>query len=224
MNAVAWAVPEAVNAGVPLRLVCVHEPHSIGEDHDGVLCRASGVARDVDSRVIVETRTRTGELGSALIDESRDATLVCVGAVQPRRPDETWFGATAVALSAGSHCPVAIIRTGFFGVTDGAIATVLNDDSDNDDVIHVAMSEGRLRHATVRIVDRRRDSWIRRYPDVHVDVVAAGCGEARAGTPSRLVQLAVVGRGDGERFPHANPLDCHPIVGYPDCSVLLVRG
>lgn len=223
VNAVAWAVPEAVHRDVPLRLVHVCAPGSDIDGDDAVLCQAHGVAEGVDSRVIVQTRTRVGDPSAALLDESHAASLVCIGAVQPEPSGATWFGGIATTLSTAAHCPVAIVRTGFRDVADGAIATVMNDEADNDDVIHVAMSEGRLRRATVRIVDRRSDSWIRRYPDVHVDVVAAGVGAARDGAPAGPLQLAVVGRADADRLPSANPLNCHPIVGYPDCSVLVVR-
>ena len=89
----------------------------------------------------------------------------------------------------------------------------------------LAMHEGRLRNAIVRQVDRRLNSWIRRYPDVHVETVAAGTG-CRYGNSSHQhagVQLAVVGQADADKISTLAVPNCHPIVDYPACSVLLVR-
>ena len=78
-----------------------------------------------------------------------------------------------------------------------------NDESDNDAVVHCAMEEGRLRRAPVLLMDRRLDSWVRRYPDVHVQTVAARQGGRRRGeNRSDSIQLAVVGIADAE---HVEP-------------------
>ncbi len=107
------------------------------------------------------------------------------------------------------------------------IAVVLNDEPDNDEVVHQAMEEGRRRHATVRQIDRRLISWVRRYPDVHVQTVAAGAGgrsvEKHSSAIELAIELAVVGRADAEGMAGLATPNCHPIVGYPDCSVLVVR-
>ncbi|OBF29569.1 hypothetical protein A5724_25055 [Mycobacterium sp. ACS1612] len=102
---------------------------------------------------------------------------------------------------------------------------MLDDRPDNDARVHLAMQEGRLRKATVRQVDRRVDSWIRRYPDVPVEVVAAGTGRQyrQSDGDGADVQLAVVGAADAGAAATLTMPNCHPILGYPDCSVLLVR-
>ncbi len=103
------------------------------------------------------------------------------------------------------------------------VAVVLNDDPDNDEVVHQAMEQGRRRHATVRQIDRRLDSWVRRYPDVHVETVAAGTGARSGGKGSTAIELAVVGSADASEMAGLATPNCHPIVGFPDCSVLVVR-
>jgi hypothetical protein len=85
------------------------------------------------------------------------------------------------------------------------------------------MEEGRRRHATVRQIDRRLNSWVRRYPDVHVQTVAAGTGPKHHETLGTAIELAVVGTADAEGMAALATPNCHPIVGYPDCSVLVVR-
>jgi hypothetical protein len=85
------------------------------------------------------------------------------------------------------------------------------------------MEEGRLRKATVRQIDRRLSGWARRYPDVHVELVAAGAGVKLTENHSNAIDLAVVGQADANEIAGLRALNCHPIPGYPDCSVLLVR-
>ena len=138
------------------------------------------------------------------------------------------FGPTASALAERACCPVAIIRSRGDGTpdTDGVVSVVLSDEADNDEVVHLAMHEGRLRGATVRQIDQRTDSWIRRYPDVHVETVAAGTGrqyrELRASPSMQSDWPSWVAR-DADKITSLRVPNCHPILGYPDCSVLLVR-
>ncbi|PRC42584.1 universal stress protein UspA, partial [Mycobacterium sp. ITM-2017-0098] len=108
--------------------------------------------------------------------------------------------------------------------TDGVISVVVSDEPGNDDVVHFAMQEGRIRHATVRQIDLRTESWIRRYPDVHVETVAAGTGRWYGQeTADARVGLAVVGCSDGLNLAAASSPNCHPIQGFPECSMLIVR-
>jgi hypothetical protein len=85
------------------------------------------------------------------------------------------------------------------------------------------MEEARRLHATVRQIDRRLNSWIRRYPDVAVQTVAAGTGMKSSEKQSSAIELAVVGSADADEIAGLATPNCHPIVGYPDCSVLVVR-
>jgi hypothetical protein len=135
------------------------------------------------------------------------------------------LGPTAAALVTDAQCPVAIIRTNPDGSPTelGVIAVVLTDEPDNDEVVRQAMEEGRRRHATVRQIDRRLNSWVRRYPDVHVQTVAAGTGAKSGEKHSSAIELAVVGSADAAEIAGLATPNCHPIVGYPDCSVLVVR-
>jgi hypothetical protein len=97
----------------------------------------------------------------------------------------------------------------------------------DDHVLSVAVGAEEVcqhpRHASVRQIDRRLNSWIRRYPDVHVQTVAAGTGMKPSEKQSSAIDLAVVGSADAEEIAGLATPNCHPIVGYPDCSVLVVR-
>lgn len=230
LNAVRWAAAEAVDHDVPLRLVHVVSPEASGHDglgDDAVLTEAEDAAFLALNRVRVQSVQLHGEPGEVLARESRNGYMVCIGAGPPVCGEGQVFGATATALAAAAECPVAIIRTRVDGSarTTGVVAVVLSDEPGNDEVVHLAMREGRLRGTTVRQIDQRADSWVRRYPDVPVEIVAAGTGRPynRREEGDRGVGLAVVGRGDADNISAAQMPSCHPIVGYPGCSVLMVR-
>ena len=234
LNAVTWAVAEAVDRDVPLRIV-----HALGAEPEPrpgqnyavshVLARAEDAAHQADDSVSTEVVTSLGRPGDVLVCESRRASLICVGS-HPRPCDESaLFGPTVARLAQRAACPVAIIRSRRDGTpqTDGVITVVLSDEPANDDVVRVAMHEGRLRGATVRQIDQRTDSWVRRYPDVHVEIVTdtAGLRSHPDTTESDpRIGLAVVGPADTEALGSLTIPNSHPIHGFPDCSVLVVRG
>lgn len=231
LNALRWAVTEALHRGVPIRLVHAvparELPGRAADCGDIVLLTAEDVIGEVGKAVCLELRRTVGEVDAVLIAESCHATMVCVGDGAPNTSNRKLFGSIAVALMKHARCPVAVIRSGADGTScgDGVISVVLDDEPDNDAVVHEAMEEGRLRKATVRQIDRRIDSWIRRYPDVPVEMVAAGTGKhyRRSNGETTGVQLAVVGDSDADQIDTLVVPNCHPILGYPDCSVLMVR-
>ncbi|OSC24430.1 universal stress protein [Mycobacterium vulneris] len=236
VNAAKWAVDEAITRQLPLRLVHVAgrrgsrstsaQPSDWEvEAGETALYQAEVAVHGMGKPVEVETVLLSGDPEQVLIDESLDAALVCVGTDQRRWAVDKLLGATEAALASRAHCPVAIIRTSPDGTParPGVIAVVLNDEPDNEEVIHQAMEEGRRRNATVRQIDRRLNSWIRRYPDVPVQIVAAGTGSRSSENRSSAIELAVVGRADASHIADLGTPNYHPIVGYPSCSVLIVR-
>ncbi|ORW84627.1 universal stress protein [Mycobacterium sp. IEC1808] len=238
VNAAKWTVDEALSRQLPMRLVYVIPRRDTGseplsewelERAEMALSRAECAVQQAKKPVEVETAILSGDPGKVLVDESRDAALVCVGTSRRGWASDGLLGPTATTLVAEAQCPVAIIRTNPDGSPTelGVIAVVLNDEPDNDEVVHQAMEQGRRRHATVRQIDRRLNSWVRRYPDVHVQTVAAGTGvktgERQGGAVGLAPQLAVVGSADALEIAGLSTPNCHPIVGYPDCSVLVVR-
>ena len=236
VNAAKWAIDEAKSRQLPLRLVHVagrnrsRSPSAQPSDWEleageTALYQAEVAVQGAGTPVEVEAVLLSGDPEQVLINESADAALVCVGTDQRRWAADKLLGETEAALAMRAHCPVAIIRTNPDGTAahPGVIAVVLNDEPDNDEVVHQAMEEGRRRHATVRQIDRRLNSWVRRYPDVPVQVVAAGTGRRTSESRSSAIELAVVGRTDADQIAELATPNSHPILGYPSCSVLIVR-
>jgi len=235
LNAAEWAVAEAVQRDVPLRLVHAEPAHEGPTalvhrntcDVDMALLSAEDAVICAGKQVRVELARIAGEPTEVLVCESHCAAMVCIGAAAPNPSTGRFFRPTAAALLEWAQCPVAVIRIDADGAprNRGVVAVVLNDEPDNDTAVHLAMQEGRLRRTTVRQIDPRLNSWIRRSPDVPVQVVASGCGQLhlRGGNDETDVQLAVVGEADAAGMVALAVPNCHPIVGYPDCSVLMFR-
>lgn len=253
INATQWAVDEAISRDVALRIV--HVTRIEGDETapaDGFrlevqyaessLRAATAAVKATGKPVTVETQILWGSPDTALIDESRNAALICVGSVGIGAMARELLGSTAATLAEKALCPVAIIRTPHRTPTGGSdwIVAVVEDHADNESVIEHAMEEARLRKAPVLAVgvwqeelgetpydelDRRVEKWKQRYPDVHVYPVAARVGVARflADNKDKSVQLAVVGGAAADQVAHIVGPHSHPLVPHGECSVLVVH-
>ena len=143
-------------------------------------------------------------VGRRLLAESRTASMICVGSVGFGSPTRTVLAPT-----------VAIIRSDDASRSlTGCDAVVIDGSPGNDAAQKRAMQQARRRNASVLAVSvRHRGSngvnseqpvnglrtWIGRYPDVAVQLVAARGGVTRfLAETNQTVQLAVIGRADGD--------------------------
>lgn len=249
-----WAVDEAVSREVPLRLVEVMpqeaEPAplaSVGnlrmelEYGETALHTASAAVTASGRPVKVETAVLQGDPATALIAESRDADMVCVGSTGIGRFARALLGSTAVELAEGAYCPVAIIRTQQSRPKpDSALIVVaVSDSPGNDEVVEQAIKEAQLRHAPVLALgvwrqdlgempydelDQRVAFWEQRYPDVHFHAVATRSGIADfLDVSDSRIQLAVIGSNDTNQVASLVGPHSHYILGHAECSVLIVR-
>jgi len=219
--AAKWAVVEAVSRDVPLRLVHVAdvEPVSLSD----ALRDATAAIAATGQPVTVETATLSGRAGTALIEESLGAAMVCVGSSGIGRLARMLLGSTAAALAERAHCPVAVIRADneLKPIAGGWIAVPASGDFDTDAVVHLAMQEARLRGAPVLALgsQARISRWAKRYPEMNVRSVDPGVGiVGYLHTTREPIRFVVLG--------HADTGDLPRIVGAhnrPGCSVLVVR-
>jgi nucleotide-binding universal stress UspA family protein len=254
IQAAEWAVDEAVSREVPLRLVEVipqqAEPAplaSVGNvrmevEYAQTALRLAAAAVAADGKLVkVETAILQGDPAAVLLDESRDAAMVCVGSTGIGRFARALFGSTAAELAGAAHCPVAIIRAQeSWPKPDSALIVVaLNDSPGNDDVVERAIKEAQLRHASVLALgewredlgempydelDRRVRAWEQRYPNVEFHALATrtGNGDLVDESGSRI-QLAVIGVAETDQIASLVGPHSHPTLGRADCSVLIVR-
>ncbi len=239
MVAAQWAIEEAISRNAPLRLVSVTKArHPSADDYyqdihhaEESLRAARAAVEATDKPVTVQTTMLNGPPGAALVAESRDAEMICVGSVGIGQYARSILGSTATELAENAHCPVAVIRP-HDEPRDAInwIVVAINDKHDNGAVVESALAEGKLRHAPVLIIGRRAgldravEHWKQRHPDVHIYPVSDGADIARfVKKHDELVQLAVIGGGEaGELAKIIGPY-AHPIGHHAQASALIVR-
>lgn len=190
-RAAVWAVDEAVSRNIPLRLVGIAEPLDVGGDPAapaGEAVRAAAAAVQATGRAVkLETEVVAGAPTLTLLEESRSAAMVCVGAVGLRHLEHHRIGSTATALVASAHCPVAVVRCSDRSADggEGWVVVDLDDTPDSAAVLQFGVEEARLRGAPLRVLG----AWQSRYTDVHDSrAVADGNRMVRAQLDRRLAQ------------------------------------
>jgi nucleotide-binding universal stress UspA family protein len=252
INAAIWAIDEAASRDVPLRLVHVlpiERDSAAPADDFGIeaqyaessLRAVTAAVTAAEKPVKVETDILWGPVDTALLKESQNAAMICVGSVGIGPVAREFLGSTAATLAEKAHCPVAIIRTPHEKPPSGIdwIVITVNNDPDNDAVIEYALNEAQLRKAPILAVgvtdgesgetssghEDRLEKWKQRYPDQHIYPVSTGAGLAGflAGNKDESVQLAVVGTVDAYDVAQIVGPHRHPILRHGECSVLVVR-
>ncbi|OBI55612.1 universal stress protein [Mycobacterium sp. E796] len=247
INAAKWAVAEAINRNVPLRLVQA-VPGDVGNDASLEVEYAQESLRAADAAlaalgepVKVECDIVHGSPEGVLIDESRSAAMVCVGSAGIGWVARKILGSTADTVARKAHCPVAIVRdNGDARAKDGGyVAVVVNDSPGNDAVLEHGFRAARQRGASILALgtwrrglgeipyeqlEPRLRKWVSQYREVHVMPAAARRGAAEFLTHTEeSVDLAVVGSEDADKVAQIiGPSDQSPL-GRTGCSVLVVR-
>ena len=251
-RAAVWAIDEAISRDIPLRLVAVPEPtpdSGDGAQEARSAVRAAAAAVRADGRSVqVQTEVVTGAPTLVLLEASRTAAMVCVGALGLRHFGHHRVGSTSVALVGSALCPVAVVRG---GARSGGWVVVESDDTpEAATVLQCGVAEARLRSAPLRVLgawqsrtgdshdaaavadgnrmvraqlDRRLSAWRHRYPDLDVAPVAVhGSMLGYVAEHVADIQLVVVGArnatGVGELFGPTGLTALHDT----GCSVLVV--
>lgn len=240
IEAARWAADEALDRGVPLRLLAVIKPsHPSGADYYRDLeaaetsLRAAQLAVDAMGKSAkVETEIVRGRPAVNLVSESRDADMLCVGSAGIGRYSRALLGSTATAVAEKAHCPVAVIRS----LPDQPyrvdwIVVALDDAPSSDTVVDQAMREAQLRKLPVLAIgtdtgrlDDRLQPWRRWYPDVNVYPVTTGADVSRfVKENDDWAPLAVVGAAEAGRLAQLIGVHEHPVFHHTQASALVVR-
>lgn len=199
-----------------------------------------------DKPVKIEVEILQARPVRALLDASRSAALLCLGFAGLQNSCHGQAGSTAASVMVSAHCPVVMVQD-FDPLSGGqrAIVVEVDDCSAGDGACLRGLDEARLRSAPLHIVAatrskhrepcaandgrqlaetelrRRLSQWIRRYPDVHIEVTSTkGDILDYLASDSGSIQLVVVSR---ER--HGGPRELVGPCGYAavrkmGCSVL----
>jgi nucleotide-binding universal stress UspA family protein len=247
VDAALWAVDQAIDRDIPLRLVYVidGDDHAAIDAHDqarrlataDVAVRYALTAVESTERPVkIEVEIRQGRPVQVLLAAARSAAMLCVGARGHKHSGHGRVGSTAAALSAAAPCPVAIVRTPRPHCrTERAVAIEITDSAEGRGVLRRGLDEARRRHAPVRVLtparrypdvtaqwERRLSEWRHHYPDLDISTVShPGDTLDYLGAHGESVQLVVAGRG--------RPGGVSALVGTPgrtalrdtDCSILV---
>jgi nucleotide-binding universal stress UspA family protein len=253
IGAAEWAAKEALHRALPLRLVhVIHTadqtigaggvPSIENEYADDCLRAACAAVRATGVYVELDTAVLRGEVGSALIDESKGAVLICLGSTGIGRVAAALLGSTAASVAEQAHCPVAIIRRNHDRALPeaGFIAVILDGRHGGETTMRWAMEEAHLRKAPVLALgispwppfdidydrfNQQLDHWLQRYPDVKVEIATTRMSATRylEGFIG-AIQLVVIGSEDANHVMELVGPRSMPILAHADCSVLIARG
>lgn len=187
--AALWALDEAAERDLPLRLVAVSEDGNA--QAPAAVASAEAAVRQTGTSVLVETEVLTGSPTLSLLEASRTAAMLCVGAVglhhiSGARGEQHRVGSTASAVVASAHCPVAVVRARVEAVRPaepGWVVVEVDGTPDSAAVLQFGIGEARLRSAPLRVLG----GWQSRFTDVHdSQAVADGNRMVRAQLDRRL--------------------------------------
>jgi nucleotide-binding universal stress UspA family protein len=197
LGAALWAVDEAVNRDIPLRLIYAIEPaHTASTDPADAardLAKAEVAVRyafmaveSKDKPVKIEVEILQDRPTRALIEASRWAAMVCVGSMGLKHSARGRVGSTAAALASSAHCPVAIVRGNDpLRAEQQWVVAELDESPASEGVLRRALEEARLRGAPLRVLT----TWQSRFTDIHDGhAIADGNRLARAQLDRRLAQ------------------------------------
>jgi nucleotide-binding universal stress UspA family protein len=187
VHAALWAVDEAVNRDIPLRLLYAIEPDDAESARPDTAARKLAVAENAvryaftavdaaDKPVKIEVQITQEKAITSLIRASASAAMVCIGAVGAHHFHPGRVGSTAAALAVSAHCPVAIIRSHGDRAARHAhwIVVDAHGPADNGALLGMAIEEARLRNSPLRAITCRQTE----IRDIG-DEGAAGDGDRR---------------------------------------------
>lgn len=247
LRAAEWAVAEAVSRDAPIRLVDVIQSTSIDVHRETAsaeksLRAAEAAIAATGELVKVEGAIVRGPVAATLVTEAANASMMCLGFAGVGNATAKYVGQTTAAVARSAPCPVAIVRAdhGSSSLKPYVVAAVIDDSHDVERVLHAALQEVRLRHASLLVinvlpsrirellpedVDRRVAECLAEQPDVGASIVMApndvAAFLARRDPP---VHLAVVGRDTGDTVTELAGTYARMVLRESSCSVLVLPG
>ena len=239
--AMSWAAQEALSRDVPLRIVCAY-PIASGDALVGAtaaemssLRQAGRVAQQLVETAITRAAQRDpsievvgeavdGYPSLALLEESRSASCIVLGARRMSAIRSSVAGSVSAAVAAGAHCPAIVVHGEAAGSSnEGRVVVVGIDGVDAAaDLLEFSFDTASRRHAGIRAIlacepghfvgtaareDARQNArlwlaealagWQEKYPDVHVQsfISPQGAVDALVAESASAFLLAVGSHG-----------------------------
>jgi nucleotide-binding universal stress UspA family protein len=173
LTAALWAVDEAVDRDIQLRLVYAIEPQSAAispEESARALAKAETAVRmafvaieSTNRPVKIEVEILQGRPTDMLLEAGRAAAMICVGPIGIKNATAARTGSTAAGLATRAHCPVAIIRGYDPSNQPGSIVAEVDSSPGSAAVLQCGIDEALLRNAPLVVVS----AWQSSVTDVH---------------------------------------------------------
>jgi nucleotide-binding universal stress UspA family protein len=254
-RAAVWASAEAVDADRPLHLVYVIGPDvqdssSAWHDARQALDEARIAVEESGQPIELGSEIVRGDPASVLVDVSRSAHLICLGAKGMHESESTRRGEVAAMIAESAFCPVAIIRRHHLhskAAGNKWVVAVLDPSPVSHGVLRAALEEGRLRDAPIlaltawplqdsgvpgtddnRDLRAELDRYLRRTADDPADVrvcsvpLPTNVTELLAHT-GELDQLVIVGKDDAGLITDLVGPDARKLLKKTNCSVMVFR-
>ncbi len=192
-QAALWAVDEAVERDVPLRLVYAIDSSEAEPGAEGAVRDAFASIESTRKPVKIEAEIAHDRPIATLLAESRSAAMICVGSTGLKHAVQGRIGSTAAALAGSAHCSVAVVPFNAVPSPTGCILAVVDESPASSAVLELALREARLRGAPLRVLtatpphggvddaektaaaaarlDRYLTPWRRNHPDVDIQPV-----------------------------------------------------
>jgi nucleotide-binding universal stress UspA family protein len=152
LQAALWAVDEAVDRDVPLRLVYAIDSFGSTPAAEDAIRDAFAAIESTRKPVKMEAEIVHDPPIAALLAESRSAGMVCVGSTGLKHAVRGRIGSTASALVSSAHCSVAVVPISAVPSHVGCILAVVDESPGKSAVLELALREARLRGAQLRVL------------------------------------------------------------------------
>ncbi|AFM17051.1 universal stress protein UspA-like protein [Mycolicibacterium chubuense NBB4] len=247
VDAALWAIDEAIDRDIPLRLVYVIDStgHDVVDPQDQARRMATAdiavryvltAVESTERPVKIEVEILQGRPVEALLEAARSATMLCVGARGLKHATRGRIGSTAAALAAAAQCPVAVVRAHKpHSAVSRAIVVEVSDNQAESAVLRLGLEEARRRGAPVRVLtparipsdalsrwERRLAEWRRHFPDVEVTSVKLhGDTLDYLAAHAPAIQLVVTDRGRCGSVGKLIGAPGNAALRDTDCSILV---
>ena len=225
IDAALWAVPEAVDREIPLRLIYSIEDSDtrlgasrpFGQDSgtaDTAIRSAIAAIESTNQPVKIESEITHGQATSALLAASRSAAIVCIGALGRNGAAGRHGGSTAANLLSRAQHPVAVIRRAppTAATHSQWIVAEFDGDPAGTAVMERAVDEARLRDAPLRVLTR----WQPVFTDIHD---TRGAADGKRMTKANLERSLERWRRSYPEVDIEAVAVCGSVLGYVACNV-----
>lgn len=194
LQAALWAVDEAIDRDVPLRLVRAIDSFESEPAAEGVIRDAFAAIQSTRKPVKIETEIAHDRPIAALLAESRSAAMVCIGSTGLKHAVHGHIGSTASAVVSSAHCAVAVVPISAVPIRAGCVLAVVDESRASSAVLELAVREARLRCTQLRVLtawppqgsaahdtnevaaasgrlERHLGPWRRSHPDIDIQPI-----------------------------------------------------